>query len=177
MGNYNIIQPKAATNLILNPSFETGTDSYTASGTNTIAQSTDYQFQGVYSLKCTYGNSLTMATYAGITITEAAHAYSARVFIPDDWDGGAISLAIANFVGATEQTASGAITTTGEWVRVGMVFTPLGSDLTGDLQINAASAPTGGKFIYVDCVQLETGTQSTTEFDGDSLDCLSLIHI
>ena len=62
MGNWKLIIPAATTNLCVNPSFETNTTGWSASGTNTIAQSSDAQMFGNYSLKATYQDNTTLAS-------------------------------------------------------------------------------------------------------------------
>ena len=63
MGNWKLVVPEGTTNLVDNPSFETGTTGWSASGSNTIAQSADEQKFGVYSLECTYQDNTTLASY------------------------------------------------------------------------------------------------------------------
>lgn len=170
MGNWKLVVPEATTNLIDNPSFETGTTGWAASGTNTIAQSADEQKFGVYSLECTYQNNTTLASYS-ITINEAQHTFTCWVYLPSNWDGGAVNLDIANFASATTDTASNTVSTTGEWTRLEMKFTPAAGDLTGDVIVETASAPTAGRDIHIDGAQLEEADHSTTYCDGAQEDC------
>lgn len=170
-GYWNIYEPTATTNLVTNPSFETGTTGWSADGTNTIAQSASQQCRGAYSLLCTYQDDTDLARFASLTLTAAAYVFSAHVYLSSTWDGGAVQLAIENFASASTGTATTTTTTTGEWVRLEMTFTPDGGDLTGDLIIETASAPTAGRTIYVDAVQCELQSTITSYCDGDQDGC------
>jgi len=171
MSNFKVIVPQATTNLITNPSFETGTTGWAATSSNTIAQSTAQQLYGTYSLLCTYQDSTTMATFSSITLTAAAYIFSAFVFIPTNWDGGAVRLGISGFTSAATNTATTTTTTTGSWQRLQMKFTPDAGDLTGALIIDTASAPTAGRTLYIDGAQCELAATVTTYCDGSLDDC------
>lgn len=169
--NWKIIQPEMATNLCTNPSIETGTTGWSTSGTNTIAQSSDYSFYGVYSLKATYQDNTTLAFF-NITVLEAQHVFSAYVYIPSDWDGGAIRIVQGSFGSSTQDdTTNYQTTTTGQWTRISIIWTPAAGDLSGNIQITTASAPTAGKFIYIDAVQAEQNSYVTTYLDGSLQGC------
>jgi hypothetical protein len=171
MGDWKIVVPEATTNLITNPSFETNTTGWAASGTNTIAKATTQARWGNNSLTCTYQDNTTMASY-GITLTAAQYTFTAWVYLNSTWDGGAISLDIANYAGAGTDTASNTVTATGGWYKLTMIFTPVGGDLVGDVIVKTASAATAGRVIYVDAVQLELKGYATTYCDGDQEGCV-----
>ena len=55
-----------------------------------------------------------------------------------------------------------------KWQRVHCHITPDAGDLSGSLYLSEnGTNPTAGRFIYVDGVQIETGTAATTYLDGD----------
>ncbi len=171
MSNWKLIRPEASKNLITNPSFETNTTGWTASGTNTIAKSTAQSKFGANSLLCTYQNNTALATFAALTLTAAAHALSAWVRLDSNWDGGAIRLAIANFASVVTDTATTTTTTTGKWIRLELLFTPDAGDLVGDILVETASAPTAGRAIYIDGVDVVAAAYTVTHVDGDQPGC------
>jgi hypothetical protein len=170
MGNWLIAIPEAATNLITNPSFETNTTGWTTDGTNTIAQSSAFSKYGYYSAICTYQNDTDLARYT-ITLTATAHAFSCWVYLASNWDGGAVQLALENFTSVTTDTATTTTTTTGDWVNLEILFTPDAGDLTGDLIVETASAPTAGRAIYIDGADCVATGYTTTHVDGDQDGC------
>jgi hypothetical protein len=171
MGLWEIVIPEAGTNLITNPSFETNTTGWSADGTNTIAQSTAQSRFGAYSALCTYQDDTDLARYDDIVLTAAAHTFSVYVYLGSTWDGGAIQLAFENFAGGSVTTATTTTTTLGSWVRLQATYTPVGGDLTGDLVVQAASAPTAGRFIYIDGAMCQALSYVTTYIDGDQDGC------
>lgn len=164
------IKPKAATNLFTNPSFELGTTDWVLTGTNTIEQSSEQQRRGAYSCKCTYQDSVVLI-YNTMTLTAVKHWYSIDIYIPSDWDGGKISIGFSQFTSITGTiNADADMTITDNWQRVTVDGTPDAGDLLGNIRVYCASAPTAGRYIYVDGAQLETGTVATTYLDGDMTD-------
>lgn len=178
MGNWKIIRPEATKNWIKNPSFETGTTGWTAPGTNTIAQSSAEALFGNYSGLCTYQNNNDLVDFTidslAFNIGEDAAAM-AWIKVPSNWDGGNIRLAFTLFTGATDTYTK--IWTDGvdpydEWVRL-ETTTLLAADTSGDLTLQATSAPTAGRTVYLDGVQVEDNqTYATTYCDGDQDNCI-----
>lgn len=162
-----VVKPSAATNLVTNPSFETGTTSWSASGSNTIAQSDDQQRRGAWSAICTYQDNATLATYA-VTLTDAAHVVSAAVYVPDAYDGTDLSLTFENFASATITAGAVDLTLTDQWQRVHATITPDSGDLSGNITLTEGGSPTAAVYVYLDAVLLELGSTPTTYFDGDS---------
>lgn len=157
-------------NWILNSGFESNTTGHAATGTSTIARSLLEAHEGIASLLCTYQNSTTLDDYA-LTLPTANQSYtfSCWVWIPTNWDGGQIQLAIANYAGsATVSSDFADITRLGQWQRVFLTFS-VASDIIGNLQVKTASAPTAGRFIYIDDLQLEPGiaVEGAGFFDTD----------
>lgn len=163
-------------NLITNSGFESNTTGHSATGTSAIARTVLQAHSGVASLLCTYGNSTTLDEYA-ITLPVASQSYtlSVWVLIPTNWDGGQIQLSIASFASAvspaTGFTALNAdMAKRDQWQRIYLPFTPA-ADVVGLLRVIAASAPTVGRTIQIDDLQVEPGTQVNADgfwsTDGD----------
>lgn len=150
---------EATTNLCTNGGFETNTTGWTAGGTNTLAASADRAKFGAKSGKATYANNATLADYAA-TITNTAHTASCWIYIPTAYDGVGVELRQLNYtVAASAAAANMAIRDT--WQRLTLTFTP-GVDVIGNIQVNnTGAAPTAGRFIYVDGVQIEATTFAT----------------
>lgn len=180
MANWSIIVPKAKTNYVTNPSVEFATTGWSTTGTNTIGLDATEQKRGAYSLKCTYNNSTTLASYAFTAPAGGTYAVSADVFMPSNWDGGAISLSLSGYTSGAVVTASTtyAASDAGDgWKRLVIVYTIDAGDLSGTIVVSAGSAPTAGRFIYVDGLQAEDDAE-TTYIDGDLPLCswLSAAH-
>jgi hypothetical protein len=171
VGYWKLLLPESTTNLVVNPSVETATTGYSASGSNTIARSTTAQMFGAYSLACTYQNNLTLATFGSITLTAVRYTFSAWVYLASNWNGGAVSVGVTGFTSVVINTASTTTTETGKWVRLEIDFTPNAGDLAGSLTILAASAPSAGRIVYVDGLQVEAKSYATTYCDGDQPGC------
>lgn len=161
-------RPKAATNLVTNGGFETNTTGWAAQGTNTIARSAEQARSGAASLKVTYQNTAApLASFQPpLVITDALHAFSVWVYVPADWDGGQIKIrhgaTIGGFVGSTATAEVHAdMSKRDQWQRISCIVDPDSGDLSGRLDVCAASAPTAGRFLYVDDVQVETGAVAT----------------
>jgi hypothetical protein len=175
MSSWKVIVPETTVNLITNPSMEVATAGvpvgWSKQGSNTLAQSSAQSKFGIYSSLCTWvDDDRMLQTIPEITLTAAAHAFSAWIYINSGWDGGAIQLGTVNFTSVTTDTASTTTTTTGEWVRLEYLFTPDAGDLTGRLTVEAASSPTAGS-IYVDGAQCEALAYTTTYCDGNQDGC------
>lgn len=159
---------QAATNLVTNGGAETNATGWTTGGTNTIARSTDQEKFGSGSIKATYTDSTSLAMRAGLVLTAARHAASCWVYVPAAWDGGQIQISIANYAGSTTHYQTHAnMALTDQWQKIRMSFTVVGGDLTGDILISAASAPTAGRFIYVDGMQVEVASIPTPYVETD----------
>lgn len=151
----------AATNLCTNGGFETNTTGWATAGTNAIARSSDVAKFGGYSLQATYQDDTTLASF-GITLTAAAHSASAWVYIPSAFDGASVTLGFVGFAGATGTlTATANLSLRDQWQRVTVRnVTIAGGDLAGSIDVTCG-APTAGRFVYVDGVQIESGAIAT----------------
>lgn len=158
---------QAATNLEASAgadvSFAAATTGYTTGGTNTIASSTEQAKFETHSCKATYQNNATLLDIA-LTLAAVAHAASRWLYIPTNYDGQGVRVQFANFAGAAGTlTADANMSLRDQWQRVEVPnVTPAGGDLAGNVQvINTGTAPTAGRFIYIDGCQTEAGRIST----------------
>lgn len=169
-----IIRPEATVNLCTNPSFETNTTGWATGGTNSLARSNNQQWAGNYSLEATYGNSSVLARYGATLATSATYRITARLYVPDNWDGGNIALAINGLAGATLTTISqwtAGTDPTGTWVLLEAALI-IAADGTGNIDLSAGGSPTAGRVIYLDAVQVEAKDgYHTTYCDGDQPGC------
>lgn len=172
MGDWKIIVPEVAVNLIDDePSFETGTTGWTTGGSNTIAQSAAQQRFGAYSALCTYQSSLVLADHV-ITLTAVPHTFSTYAYIPSNYDGTQLRLQASNYASAIgELLVNFDMSLTDQWQRVDLTLTPDGGDLVGSLRISDSGAPTAGRFIYIDAVDVVAADHVTTHVDGDQDGC------
>lgn len=164
-GFLSVVIPLERTNLVTNPSFESGTTGYAqATGGETLTQVATQQCHGVYSLSVAPGAGLNNGVQRTMTLTSATtYAASCDVLgvpgVPYQFrvvDGGGTTLRRVNFTG------------TGYWQRVGVVFTTIGTSNIVQLLKNS-SASTGT--FYTDGWQVELISDGilapTTYIDGD----------
>jgi hypothetical protein len=172
---YFIVSPQAASNININPSFELGTTGYTTGGTNTIARSSAVQRHGVYSCLVTYQDNDTLLSYA-VTITNADHVGSVYVYIPTDYDGTDLKVGFSNFLPSSVVLGDVNMTIRDKWQRVFSTIDPSAMDLGGSFTVfENGTAPTAGKFIYIDAVQIELGTVPTTFIDPNNTEKINKI--
>jgi len=155
-------------NLITNSSFETNTTGWATGGANTIAQSAEQTKVGKYSLKCTYQDTASMGSF-GITLTAVSHSLGMWVYVPSDYDGTDLEIDFANFTGLSPGTRTNVdMTKRDQWqLVIDENETPDAGDLIGDVRIReSGSAPTAGKFIYIDAAQCEAKAYPTPYCDG-----------
>ena len=92
------------------------------------------------------------------------------VYVPSDYDGGGVRIVVNNFTGITiNDSANNAVNMSlrDQWQRIWEGFTPDAGDLTGTLLIqNTGAAPTAGRSIFVDGLQLEQRSDASTYCDG-----------
>jgi len=162
----------AATNLVTNGGFETNTAGWAASSNYVISRSTEQYKFGAASLKSVFPASSTgtgPAVFA-ITLTAAGHAGSMWVYVPSDYDGGALAVEFLNFgsptVASTRATVN--LSLRDQWQRLTVTITPAAGDLLGDFRLTIDGAlPTTGRAVYVDGVQVETGSVATPYIETD----------
>ena len=167
MTRMNIIVPIETTNLVQNPSIETNTTGYTAVGAGTaLAQNSDYQRRGVYSLRVTPDSGVEDGVYYTVSAvaTNTNHAYSFDFRGVDGvpYQAYLYDIGISQILG-TPQTFTG----DGEWHRYSDVVQTSTGAVVRLYIIKNNSASTGA--FYIDGVQLEQQDIVTTYCDGDQM--------
>lgn len=168
-GLWEIIVPFSADdiNYATNPSFETDTTGHSASGSNTIAQSTEQQYRGRYALKCTYQNNAVLDNYTFSFASKSTLYYvKVKAYIPSNWNGGTLSINGSGYASAGISTVktwtSGS--TTGIWVELKSTFN-IASDEVGTITVETTGTPTTGRYIYLDSWYISENDGEY--FDGD----------
>lgn len=161
-GEFFIVVPRGSvTNLISNPSVETATTGYTASGSS-LARSASYQARGVYSLQVTPNNSAAGegATFAVTLAAATQYAFSADV----RGAGG------APYYIAIERTSDGRIMARydfaglGDWQRVYVIGETLGA---GAYRVALRTNARSNRVFHTDGWMLQAGGRRETYVDGD----------
>lgn len=155
-----ILVPTAATNEVLNPSFETGTTGYTLVS-STLARSSTYQRRGVWSLEVTPQTGVASGVYYG-TVNEVNG--EARTFSVDILGvaGQAMRIQIRDNTGASVLSET-TFTASGYWQRISLARTGAAS-VTRRLYIIRDAVASTAKF-YVD--GLYYSSVDGTYLDGD----------
>ncbi len=164
-GPFSVVIPEATTNLITNPSLETGTTSYTALNSASIAQSSTQQYKGAYSLAIT----MTSATTDGAAYTGTLSLTSGTTYTASGW---VLGQAGKSYTWAITSTANTALATktfraTGNWQRVWVTYTETATNTRRVALRKDAHAST--TTVYLDAVQVEAKTYPTTYCDGDQI--------
>ena len=162
-----VVVPAARTNLIQNPSFETGTTSWTAIG-GSIARSTTQQYHGAYSLAITPTATTTDgARYDTVSLTSGTlYAYSAKVL---GQKGVSYKLCVETTGGS--ELASTIFVATGRWQWVYGYYAET-SSTTRRITLRKNGSSSTAVF-YLDGVQVEALSDASqrvsTYIDGDQL--------
>lgn len=159
--SWSVIIPEASTNMVINPSPQTGTTGYTAVG-GSIAQSATRQRRGVYSLKVTPTSATGDGVYYGTVSLVDATTYT---FSVDVW--AAVGVPIKIYFADTSANLQGTATThtgTGAWVRLSATYTASGSANRRLYVIKNNSNSTAD--FWVDGFQVEAKAYATTYLDG-----------
>lgn len=172
-GLFELIVPNSSNenNIILNPSLETGTTLWTTG--NTLAQSDEQAWRGLYSAKITYGANATLLEYSLTLSTTTTYYARAVVYVPSTWvpaAGSYIRLDFVNYVGATVTYPKRFVVGTdayGEWILL-KTKVVTAADGAGVLRVNV-DAGTNGVAVYVDAVKVSL--TDSLYFDGDTLGC------
>lgn len=145
---------EATTNLITNGGVETNTTGWVSGGTNTAVRSSEQAKYGSNSLKVTIVDSPTIFAFA-VTVTAAVHTASCWVYVPSGYNANAGTLTFTDnsFVGGASGSALVNLSLRDQWQRVSFQFTPIGTDLSGNVRLVNSTQPTGT--IYVDGLQVE----------------------
>lgn len=163
---FSVVVPIARTNLVINPSFETNTTSWTAIG-GSIARTTAQQYHGAYSLAITPTAATTDgARYDTVSLVSGtAYAYSAKV----------LGIAGKSYKLSVETTAGVELTSvtfiaTGRWQWISGYYSEV-STTTRRLTLRKAGGTELSVF-YLDGAQVEAinaGEIVSTYIDGDQL--------
>lgn len=155
-----VLVATTAKNLVTNPSFETNTDGWSATGSPapTLARSTVRAQHGTASALVTWGAGGTPAVETTLFGLEFGVTYiaSAQVYVPTG--SPAVRLGI---VGGATGTASA---TNDAFVQITVTFTATSAVHT--LQLTPSTAPASGDQVWVDTVQAEQGA-TVTAFDSN----------
>lgn len=161
----------AATNLITNPSFETGTTSWLTSGffagvgTVTLTRVTTDPFVGSYALQAVTNGGSNAAT--GITFGAATNgqAYSATVRVRVSTGTATIQLILGE-QGGTSSSTTATIGTS--WTEITLTRTAASTGTRElDIQVNGTTVTT----FFVDAVAAVVGSTPPVFFDGDTPGC------
>ena len=163
---FSVIVPVARTNLVVNPSFETNTTSWTAIG-GSIARSTTYQYHGAYSLAITPTAATTDgARFDTVGLTSGTtYAYSAKV---RGVAGLKYKLAVETTGGS--ELAAVTFTASGRWQWVAGYYKET-SSTTRRITVRKSGHASTALF-YLDGVQVEAivdGELASTYIDGDQV--------
>lgn len=145
-----------ATNLVTNPSFESGLSGWANSLSPTIAQDNAHAWNGTQAMRITWGGSGASGqnVFTDVSGLEVGRRYTASAYV---WVGPGSPPVFAVISGAGEGAAS---TTTGAFERIRVTFTATATQHR--LLIQSVGVPTGGTQCWVDAVQLEEGWTATT---------------
>lgn len=157
---WHVVTPRAAGNLIANPSFEFGTAGWSGTGASVVLGTvSDAQAFGAWSLRAT-----TIADGRGASVSAtlgSGTAYAASAYVRiDAASGGSVQL---SFGGTTSRVPVGSA-----WHRVG-VGTLATATAARTLAVQAWGA--SGGTLYVDGVQVEDSGAPSTYIDGDQPGC------
>jgi hypothetical protein len=153
------IQPQEATNLIINPSFETATTGYVGAS-SVIARDATQQRRGLYSCKVTPSSGVVASVYYSIALP----ASTQYTFSCDVLDVAGQTFNLVAYNSPFTQLATTSWTGTGHWVRKSVTFTTdANTPFTLWMTRSAVASVTP---FYTDGWQLETGAGSSY-LDGD----------
>lgn len=163
---WSVVVPIARTNLIINPSFETNTTSWTAIG-GSIARSTTQQYHGAYSLAITPTAATTDgARYDTVSLTSGTtYAYHMKV-------RGVAGLKYKISIETTGGVELHAVTFTasGRWQWIVGYYTETSS--TTRRVCARKAAHTSVAIFYIDgvnCEAIAAGELASTHIDGDQI--------
>ncbi len=179
MSHWKLVRPAAFTNLIENPApHEDGASgwTWTTAGTWNISEALGPELPTIFGphvLETESGASNSfIAQSPAVTLTAVQHYASAWIYLPDGWTGGAASIVMQNLTSHTEDvTTHQSTTTTGEWVKLWILFTPDAGDLVGNLRIDCASNPGANELIYTGGYMLGVASAEQTYVDGEQPGC------
>lgn len=165
------------TNLVLNPSAETGTTGY-SSGQTGLASVGGVAYAGASSLRVTRSSTDTnlfalAATTGYATPTNAAHTVSAWFYVPagSPLAGSTVTLGGEGGSGYTNGASSPATLVGGRWVQATRVITWTSTASLPSIvaRSSVTTSGTGAEYyVYADAWSLTLGSTAPAYFDGDS---------
>ena len=167
---WSVVVPVGAdvTNLCTNPSLETNTTNWSATGGATITRTAAKQRRGAYSLQITPGaGAFDGAFGSGVTVIGQQRYSLSLDFLGQA--GQKYRIYVANTTGQA-QSQYKVFTATGYWQRVGMSYQDMftaGISVQRRLYVTKNGGANTGAF-YVDGVLFTNTPKPTTYFDGDS---------
>lgn len=162
-GFFSVVVPEAGTNLVTNPSAETGVTGYTSVGSATGTRTTAQQRRGVYSIAVTPTAATGDGIYYGsISLTSGTTYTFSLDFL--GIPGVKYQIYFATTGAATLGTAF-VFTATGRWQRPSVTYTET-SSTTRRIYVTKSNNTSTGVF-YVDGLQVEAKEYATTYIDGD----------
>jgi len=167
---FYVVNPKAATNQIKNPTFASPDfeEDWAASGAGvTIAESGDYQRRGAYSMKVNPATGVASGAYHGglSVVSGSDYTFSCDV---KGVAGQAMRIYIANVSGTAKATTT--FTATGYWQRVEVTHTAAESVATYRVYVIRDAVASTAAF-YVDGAQFEQASKATTFIEGYQAGC------
>lgn len=165
MSYWQILKPQAGQNLIIDPSFESGTTTGWTNFDCTSAVSSSWQYRGVYSLEVTpLVNAYAGVYYLSDTLTADTYTYSV---VGNFAVGVLYRIRIATPTGTSVATQS--FTGTGTTQRVSVTAALSAVQYRLFIQKNNDAST---DVFYIDAAQLELGGVATTYIDGDQDGCV-----
>ena len=165
-----IVNPKAATNQIKNPTFAHPDfeEDWTAIGAGvTIEETGSEQRWGAYSMKVNpANNTISGAYHGGLTVAKTL-AYTFSCYVKGV-AGQAMRLVISNAADTVQSITQ--FTATGYWQRVEVTHTANGNAATYRAKVLRDAVASTAAF-YVDGAQFEQASKASTLFDGYSPGC------
>lgn len=181
-GWLSIVKPIGRRNLVVNPSGETNTTNWTNSGVSTsISRSTEQQYHGAYSFKCTLDtgsggddDGIVYGNVTGLSVT-SGNVYAASIKFRATTPGIGFKFAVGTSV--TSLLVSKSFTSTGRWQWLWVVYKETATATNRELFILRDGSSKGGAGsirnapFYVDGAQFELCETDnywpTTYIDGD----------
>lgn len=187
----DVIYLAQATNLVTNPSFESGASTGWATGNGTLsnAVSSTTAIDGTYSLMLTAaGNTANFGPYIlGTTTTkvEANETYSWSMYFKDAnaavsirprvvwYDASASAISVS---GSTSVFGSNTAISNSVWTRVNMTATAPSNAVTVQPIMYANATPSAGAVMYADYAEFRKVTDTATTYIANNASSLNIVN-
>lgn len=164
----------AATNLVTNPSMETGTTGWTGGGSGTIARSTSNAVAGDYALRLSGAGTNVNAISSAMSVTAGLQYAIAATVNVVTLSGNTFDLGIQWFDGTSTIIGSAvfaeSVSTTGSRRMSGVLTAPVGA-VTAKAYLGMDSGVSVTVDVYTDAVSLIQASAVSNYFDGDTPGC------